>query len=107
VNELPEICGRRMLGSIVEQEHRCKVLIGMEQEKVSPDNALIAVLCEAVRLGREYTDFVGGKVPYARCGLPLSEAVDCMDERCAYRGNCGKPAPPAPAAASSEKGVGK
>jgi hypothetical protein len=31
--------------------------------------------------------------PLARCGLPLAEAADCLDDRCKYRGDCGNPAP--------------
>ncbi len=40
--------------SIAYFDHRCKVRLYEEQRKPDPDNALIALLCEAVRLGREY-----------------------------------------------------
>lgn len=38
-----------------EFEERCRFYIGIEQEKLSPDNGLIAVLCDGVRLAREYS----------------------------------------------------
>lgn len=41
------------LASLAEFKHRCNVLIDDEQRKLSPDNALISVLCDAIRLTRE------------------------------------------------------
>jgi hypothetical protein len=40
--------------SLAEFYHRSLVCIEAEQQKPLPDNALISVLCNAVRLGREY-----------------------------------------------------
>ena len=53
-NGLPSVVGR-MECSNEELEHRCLIYIGLEQEKIMPDNALIAVLCDAVRCAREYS----------------------------------------------------
>jgi hypothetical protein len=37
----------------------CLVLLKEEQEKLRPDNALVAVLCDAVRLAREHEVLLG------------------------------------------------
>ena len=58
MTSLPEIGGERMEGSIAEFEHRCKVYIGEEQSKIAPDNGLISLLCDAVRLAREFVGAV-------------------------------------------------
>ncbi len=52
------VAGRRLLVSLDEFERRCLTLIAEEQAKISPENALIDVLCNAVRLRREYVDAV-------------------------------------------------
>ena len=54
-NELPSVAGR-MECSLDEFEHRCNVYIIDELNKIAPDNALIAVLCDAVRLARQCQD---------------------------------------------------
>lgn len=48
--------GRRLLRSLADFERACKVHIAEEQDKLNPDNALIALLCDAVRLAREQED---------------------------------------------------
>ena len=48
--------GRTMTISLADFEHRCRVLIAHEQEEPLPDNALISVLCEGVRLARAFED---------------------------------------------------
>jgi hypothetical protein len=53
---LPEVAGRRLLTSHADFEHRCKVLLMEEQDKPLPNNALIDVLCNAIRLSREFVD---------------------------------------------------
>jgi hypothetical protein len=53
-NGLPNVSGR-MECSNRELEHRCRLYIGLELEKIMPDNALISVLCDAVRCAREYS----------------------------------------------------
>lgn len=40
--------------SVGEFQHRCQRWIAEEQCKINPDNALIALICDAVRLSREY-----------------------------------------------------
>lgn len=51
--------GRRIDSSIANFERRALLCIDDEQQKLNADNALIAVLCDAIRLGREYADSVG------------------------------------------------
>ena len=54
--ELPSVGGRRIDCTNAMFEHRCRVYLDHEQKKVAPDNGLIALLCDAVRLAREYND---------------------------------------------------
>lgn len=58
VNDLPAIAGRRIECSNAIFEQRCLFYIQQEQEKIMPDNALIDLLCDGVRLSREYTDIM-------------------------------------------------
>lgn len=53
---LPTVGGRRVRTSNAEFERKCLVMLGEEQKKPSPDSALVDLLCEAVRLAREYSD---------------------------------------------------
>ena len=53
---LPTVGGRRMNRSNEDFERACLVLIGEEQRGLNPNNALIAVLCDSVRLSREACD---------------------------------------------------
>ena len=55
-SDLPAVGGRRLPGSNNEFEHRCLIYLAREQEKIAPDNGLIALLCDAVRCVREYND---------------------------------------------------
>ena len=55
--ELPQVSGK-MERSIADLERSCLVLIKEEQRKINPNNALIAALCDAVRMGREYCEYV-------------------------------------------------
>lgn len=57
---LPAVGGRRLDCSVATYERRALLALKTEQEKIAPDNALIAVLCDAVRLGREYCDAMQG-----------------------------------------------
>jgi hypothetical protein len=52
--ELPAVVGDRIDCSIATFERRALVALAHEQAKLAPDNALIALYCDAVRLGREY-----------------------------------------------------
>jgi hypothetical protein len=51
--ELPAVAGM-MRGSIQDFERTCLVLADEEQRKPLPNNALVATLCDGVRLCREY-----------------------------------------------------
>lgn len=55
-DEMPLVAGRMLSDSLENFERRARVYIGREQRKPLPDNGLIAVLCDAVRLSREHTD---------------------------------------------------
>ena len=47
------VAGDRMERNLGDFLCACEVSIIEEQEKLAPDNALIALLCDAVRLARE------------------------------------------------------
>lgn len=47
------VAGDRMSITLAEFKRRCCVRIQEEQDKTNPDNAVIALWCEAVRLARE------------------------------------------------------
>lgn len=49
---LPSVAGR-FDRTLVDFERSCLVHLDEEQRRANPDNALIAVLCDSVRLGRE------------------------------------------------------
>jgi len=53
---LPEVAGRYLTVSHAQFEQSIKVLMAEEQDKPSPNNALVSVLCEAIRLSREHVD---------------------------------------------------
>ena len=42
--------------SLADFERRCDGLLVEEQMKIAPDNSLISVLCDAVRMSREYAE---------------------------------------------------
>ena len=54
--DLPEVAGKHISGTLAFLERRARLEIGKEQAKIAPDNALIAVLCDTVRLVREQCD---------------------------------------------------
>jgi hypothetical protein len=54
---LPEVAGDRLLVSHADFEQSCKVLLAEEQEKILPNNAIVSVLCDAVRLSREHCHY--------------------------------------------------
>ena len=58
---LPKVSGNMCERSISDLERACLILIGEEQQKLNPNNSLISVLCDSVRLGREYCNHVEGK----------------------------------------------
>ena len=56
--ECPSCAEETVGGSYMERTvedfvRACEVMIGHEQEKIAPDNALVALLCDAVRFSRE------------------------------------------------------
>lgn len=53
---LPRVVGRTLTTSHDDFTRACRLLIQAEQAKVSPNNALLSVLCDAVRLSREHCD---------------------------------------------------
>ena len=55
---LPAVGGRRVETSLADLEYRARVHLQAEQGKPSPDNALIALLCDTVRLCREQADLM-------------------------------------------------
>ena len=50
---LPSVSGM-LEGSLADHERSLLVKLMDEQAKINPDNSLISVLCDAVRVGREY-----------------------------------------------------
>jgi hypothetical protein len=61
-----------------EFERACERLLADEQEKISPDNALISTLCEAVRLSRECCRMA--TVPIAIPKPPAPTVADRCEE---------------------------
>ena len=60
INDESIVAGSRLLGSIADFVRACETHIVEEQDMPSPNNALIATLCDAVRLAREYCDHATG-----------------------------------------------
>jgi hypothetical protein len=56
LDELPQVVGRTLGQSNQHFENRCRFYLKLEQDKLNADTALIALLCDAVRLAREYSD---------------------------------------------------
>lgn len=56
---LPMVEGMFCLRSLGEFERACLVHLAEEQSKPSPDTALIRLLCDAVRLKREFSSHIG------------------------------------------------
>ena len=54
----PKVAGNSMNGTIADWERRVKLAIQREQERPLPDNATISVLCDAIRLSREYLNLM-------------------------------------------------
>lgn len=60
MSDLPMVGGRRLEISLVVFERACLMRLKEIQEQGFPDTALISVLCNAVRLARQYADMVAG-----------------------------------------------
>jgi hypothetical protein len=54
--DLPIVAGRGVNCSLSDMERRALIFLKKEQEKIAPDPAMIAFLCDVVRLSREYED---------------------------------------------------
>tara|TARA_R110000851_G_scaffold317849_2_gene481497 strand:- start:215 stop:535 length:321 start_codon:yes stop_codon:yes gene_type:complete len=54
---LPDVAGR-MEGSNAGYERRCRVYLQQEQRKMNPDNALVALFSDGVRIAREYSEMM-------------------------------------------------
>ena len=55
-SDLPDVSGSYS-GTLEGFEHRCRILLLNEQAKVSPDNALIGVISDAIRLVRDFCSY--------------------------------------------------
>ena len=55
-SDFPVVAGRMVEGSLDDLERRSQLYIHKEQAGISPNNGLIAVLCDTIRLCREYAD---------------------------------------------------
>lgn len=55
MDDLPNVAGR-MQCSNLEFERRCRLYLQREFERVDGDSVLYAILCDGVRLAREYSD---------------------------------------------------
>ena len=53
---LPVVAGRMVTGTLADLTRRAQRFLADEQDKPMPDNALIGVLCDTVRLVREHVD---------------------------------------------------
>lgn len=70
---LPDVAGRPDV-PLAEFERRCRVQIGVLQEQVNPDNALLALLCDGVRLAREGAALAEDRRALAARGwIPVSD----------------------------------
>jgi len=58
VKELPTVAGNRLPVSHAAFEQSCLVLIAHQEAQILPDNAIVAVLCNAIRLSREHCEFM-------------------------------------------------
>ena len=61
-HELPFVGGQTMEDTLDNFERRCKVYLKDEQEKLASNNGLVAVLCDAVRLSREYNHWAERRI---------------------------------------------
>jgi len=78
---LPEVAGRHTTRALAGLELAAQRCIFAEQSKLSPDTALIGVLCDTVRLCREYCDamkVVPPRKPASIFMLVCSGAGQCL-----------------------------
>ena len=60
--DLPAVGGRMIDCSLNDMERRARIFLKNEQDKIEPDTAMVAFLCDVVRLSREYGDSMMAKV---------------------------------------------
>jgi len=78
----PSVGGRFTERSLSDLAHAAQIAIGDEQAKASPDNWLIALLCDLVRLTREAVPVIGEHIRAKRAeDESLSKALADSEER--------------------------
>ncbi len=97
----------RVLGVFMDRSlndfvHACEVYIEAEQHKLAPDNALTALLCDAIRLTRELT--LMGDKEEERLAALLAQRLSQAQYQAAVRGGASV-ADPAPACPHTPPGV--
>lgn len=74
---LPHVAGDVCLRPLADFGRACEVHIDEEQRRPNPDNALIALLCDGVRLSREFAHVGVSPNPQGRYyGEPLEASVE-------------------------------
>lgn len=81
MSDLPEVAGRRITRSLNELERAARVQIAEQQESPACDNALVAVLCDTVRLCREHADYVRKDCGIV-CRAGQEDGVSCPEDEC-------------------------
>lgn len=61
-DKLPLVEGDFMLHTIADFDIACRVRIAEEQDNPNSDTCLIAILCDAIRLGREMVNIAKGRL---------------------------------------------
>lgn len=56
------VAGSYMERTIGDHVRGCEVAIESELERANPDNTVIALLCDSVRMAREYCRVATGKI---------------------------------------------
>lgn len=99
----------RMERSIAAFVNACDVHLADEQERPAPDNALIAVLCDAIRLAREYVELAASRTNLALPpSSPAQETKYCTclsisrDPLCVFHGDVDKVAALPPSSVAQE-----
>ena len=73
ISNLPEVVGERVEGTLLDLDRRARRMIACEQEELCPDNALVAILCNTVRLIREHVLLVKERVASTNKQARLAE----------------------------------
>lgn len=59
-----QVAGSTLPCSVADFEHRCLTLLEWELERIDSDTAIVSVLCDAVRLCREFVSISRGRAAY-------------------------------------------